>query len=249
MRAAEAREGAARAGGRCRRALAPWRRGFAPPCATPRSGCRTRTPTSWPRWPPDSPPSPYASPSYAPACAPAPPPPRTGRPPTFARRKPAGRGAFSVRARSRLVVATAARTPSPKPTRHHRAPRRALTLRASCACARRRAAPARGPSPPGTHSGRHRSATSQTEASDCGMNRCGPRTHTDLRARTNKRNLRGLRLRLQNPARAGGDPVLVPSLVWRVCFLSFFLLLSGAWLGMQVRQSARPLTWCCRCIR
>ena len=23
----------------------------------------------------------------------------------------------------------------------------------------------------------------------------------------------------------------------------------GAWLGMQVRQSARPLTWCCRCIR
>ena len=171
MRAAEAREGAARAGGRCRRALAPWRRGFAPPCATPRSGCRTRTPTSWPRWPPDSPPSPCASPSYAPACAPAPPPPRTGRPPTFARRKPAGRGAFSVRARSRLVVATAARTPSPKPTRHHRAPRRALTLRASCACARRRAAPARGPSPPGTHSGRHRSATSQTEASDRGMNR------------------------------------------------------------------------------
>ena len=23
----------------------------------------------------------------------------------------------------------------------------------------------------------------------------------------------------------------------------------GAWLGMQVRQSARPLTCCCRCIR
>ena len=31
----------------------------------------------------------------------------------------------------------------------------------------------------------------------------------------------GARSSFQNPARAGGDPVLVPSLVWRVCFLSF----------------------------